>query len=327
MTWLAQLEAKRLVLSLREMLVRFDENIAANTLLQECVPYILEDDPDVARARAEQALKVAHITGESSEYSEYYASNQHERPFEEQYQQQPSEAHLHLHRVAFLREWLAEQVAPGDEEDALRGDPVRLLDVACNDGWMAQNLTTDFKGETFPAIRYHGLDLNPGCIERAKARGVQRAKFKVGRAEDAYGTIFPGDQTGPYDAVVAFELVEHVKDPDAVLAAMASVCKPGGSLFVSTPLGACTGGDLPHWWVVEPAGHVRAFTPRTFAELLNRHAHCDYINIHQASQGELMVARAIVRDPEAPRHVLSEKGFGAWDTVEAPGAIEDPDAR
>lgn len=300
MTWLAQLEAKRLVLSLREMLVRFDENLAANTLLQECVPYILEDDPDVARAKAEQALKVAHITGSGEEYSGYYASNQHERPFEEQYQQQPEEAHLHLHRVAFLREWLAEQEL---------GPQFGILDLACNDGWMAQNLKGDFE------LIYHGIDLNPECIERARRRPMPSGRaFKVGHAEDTRKLAHMRPPDG-YDAVVAFELVEHVKDPDAVLAAMASVCKPGGSLFVSTPLGACTGGDLPHWWVVEPAGHVRAFTPRTFAELLNRHAQCDGIMVHQASQGELMVARAIVRDPEAPRHVLSEKGFGAWDTV------------
>lgn len=306
MTWLAQLEAKRLVLSLREMLVRFDENLAANTLLQECVPYILEDDPDVARARAEQALKVAHITGEQAEYSDYYASNQHEAPFEEQYQQQPEEAHLHLHRVAFLRDWLAEQDL---------GPQFCLLDCACNDGWMAQNLKPDFE------LVYHGIDLNPECIERARRRPMPSGRaFAVGRAEDAHKLKLTAGLHRRYDAVVAFELVEHVKDPDAVLAAMASVCKPGGSLFVSTPLGACTGGDLPHWWVVEPAGHVRAFTPRTFAELLNRHADCDGITIHRASQGELMVARAVVRDPSKPRHVLSEKGFGAWDTVEEPDA-------
>lgn len=284
MNWMAELEARRCVLTLREILVRLDENIAADTLLQHCVPYILEGDPEIARARVEQRLKVNHIVGEDAAYGDYYATNGHERPFEEQYQQSAEEAHLHLHRVAFLRDWLEAQAGP-----------LALLDVACNDGWMAVNLHA-----AWPDLTYHGLDLNPDCIKRAKGRQVPGSRFVVAAAEEA-STAARRDISikrplGGYDVVVAYELVEHVRDPDAVLAAMASVCKPGGSLFVSTPLGACTGGDLPHWWVLEPAGHVRAFTPTTFAQLLQRHGSCDGISVCQASEGELMVARVQVPD-------------------------------
>lgn len=300
MSWVAQMEARRCVLTLREILVRLDENIAAHTLLTECVPYILEGDPEINRARAEQALKVDHIVGEDAAYGDYYATNGHERPFEEQYQQSAEEAHLHLHRVAFLRDWLSHQVGDRAFGD---GDQIALLDVACNDGWMAANLAG-----AFPQLTYTGIDLNPDCIERANARAVPGAQFSTGRAEDVgmirmrEDGVSVNDPMGPmkpseaFDVVVAYELVEHVRDPDAVLAAMASVCKPGGSLFVSTPLGACTGGDLPRWWVLEPAGHVRAYTPTTFAQLLTRHGRCDGISICQASQGELMVARVQVSD-------------------------------
>jgi SAM-dependent methyltransferase len=275
--WLAQMEARRLVLGLREMLVRFDENLAAHALMQSCVPYILEDDPEIERARAEQALKVAHLFG-GAEYSQYYATNGHERPFEEQYQMLPEEAHEHLHRVKFLRDWLYES----DENERSH-----VLDVACNDGWMAANLAAF-------DLTYTGIDLNPDCIERADERQVPGAVFMVGNALDAWDLTEFADPKDGYDVVVAFELVEHVPDPDAVLEAMVSVCKPGGSLFVSTPLGACTGGALDRWWVVEPAGHVRAFTPRSFAELLNRHGTCDGITVSKAGVGELMVARVQV---------------------------------
>ena len=47
------------MITLREILVRLDENIAAHTLLEQCVTYICEGDPEIQRARLEQALKVA----------------------------------------------------------------------------------------------------------------------------------------------------------------------------------------------------------------------------------------------------------------------------
>ncbi len=133
-----------------------------------------------------------------------------------------------------------------------------------------------------------GIDLNPHCIERARARDVPGATFERGLVE-----AFP-EREGHYDAVVCFEVVEHVRDPDQLLTLLAACCKPGGSLFISTPLGACTGGDLPRWWVVEPAGHVRAYTPKTFAELLSRHGEIDQVVASEASQGALMVARVTV---------------------------------
>jgi 2-polyprenyl-3-methyl-5-hydroxy-6-metoxy-1,4-benzoquinol methylase len=282
--WLAQMEGRRLVLSLRELLVRLDENLAAHTLLQECVPYICDGDPEIERARQDQAAMVDHIVGDS--YAHYYETNHHEKPFEEQYGISAEEAHEHLHRVRFLRAWLSEHS---------QRKQLRVLDLACNDGWLAENL--------YPIdVAYDGIDLNPHCIERAKTRETRQARFVVGFAEKAWETVEGwrpplerGRIPGPlYDAVIAYELIEHVKDPDAVLAAMVECCRPGGSLFVSTPLGACTGGDLSDWFVVEPKGHVRAYTPQRFYDLLARHAVVDEIQVTEAQQGMLMVARATV---------------------------------
>lgn len=278
MNWVAQMEARRLVLSLREMLVRLDENLAAHTLMQCCVPYICEGDPEIARARSDQAAMVDHIAGDS--YAHYYETNHHEKPFEEQYGIEADVAHEHLHRVRYLRGWLEGLTPVGGES---------LLDLACNDGWMAKNLAG-------LVSCYHGVDLNPHCIKRAKGRKVPGAVFQVGFAENAFALTAGTNWDLRYDVVVAFELIEHVKDPDKVLAAMVSYCKPGGSLFVSTPLGACTGGDLPNWWYVEPKGHVRAYTPDTFAALLMRHGTVEEIQVSEAQAGQLMVARVTVAD-------------------------------
>jgi hypothetical protein len=104
--WPVQMRAEQLVLELREILVRFDENLKAHALMQECVPYFIDDaaHPLIARAREDQARMVDHIVGDS--YATYYSENPHERPFEEQYGIEPAVAHEHLHRVAYLRAWL-----------------------------------------------------------------------------------------------------------------------------------------------------------------------------------------------------------------------------
>lgn len=291
--WWVEMRGEQLVLELRELLVRVDENLAAHHLMQNCIPYFLDDasHPLIAQARADQAAMVDHIVGDS--YAHYYATNHHEKPFEEQYQCSAEEAHERLHRVRFLRRWLEEEI-----EERKHGAPgkfpvmdsyvstVTLLDLACNDGWMAKNLEG--------LALYHGLDLNPHCIERAKSRKVPGARFQVAFAEQAEEETFAIRQPEGYDAVVAYELVEHVKDPAAVLAAMVACCKPGGSLFVSTPLGAGTGGDLPTWWLVEPKGHVRAYTPQSFADLLSPHG-VTHIEISDTQgAGQLMVARVQV---------------------------------
>lgn len=296
MNWLAEMEARRLVLSLREMLVRLDENLAAHTLLEQCVPYICDGDPEIERARAEQAQMVDHIVGDS--YATYYANNHHERPFEEQYGCSPEEAHEYLHRVRFLRAWLEEQIDARRQPD--NDDPdepiyLHLLDLACNDGWMAKNLEDH--------ALYHGLDLNPHCIERAEGRKVPGAEFQVAFAEHARSKapLARKPRARRYDAVVAYELVEHVKDPAELLGVMVACCKPGGSLFVSTPLGAGTGGDLPNWWFVEPKGHVRAYTPQRFADLLMPHGETHIEISDTVNAGQLMVARVTLPDASDAR--------------------------
>ena len=42
------------------------------------------------------------------------------------------------------------------------------------------------------------------------------------------------EQPGRYDAITCMELLEHVPDPGSVLAACATLLRPGGALFVST---------------------------------------------------------------------------------------------
>lgn len=65
-----------------------------------------------------------------------------------------------------------------------------------------------------------------------------------------------------YDAVVAFELIEHVADPLPLLAFLERVCKPAGRVYVSTPDGTFGNGKNPN--------HLRVYTASQFSDLLRR---------------------------------------------------------
>lgn len=243
-------EVERHVLALREVLVRFDENMKAHQLMQS-VPYIVADRPAIVKAREDQFQMVRHAI-EPEAYDDYYKTNVHERPFEEQYVGCTVEnAHEKFSRVQYLRQHLA--------------DGSYILDVSANDGWMAANLA--IAGHVVDCV-----DLNPECTDRAKERAdAIRYKYE-GRIRqvwtgDAITTFYPQIPIESYDAVVFFETIEHVPDPVSAVKACARYVKNNGHLYVSTPIGAVEGGNLPTWDHVEPKGHIHAFLPSQFHDI------------------------------------------------------------
>lgn len=272
-------DVARRILALREDLVRHDENAAAYTLMTQCVPFFLRDHPAILAARERQWRMTRHVVDPAA-YAQYYATNVHERPFEEQYPGATVDnAHEVFHRVAFLRRGILEQ---GRQFNAVDYVEPRILDVSCNDGWMAANLA-------LAGYRCDGIDLNPDCIQRAKTR---RGRADLG----LMGSFVVGDfvqvaqddaLAAEHDAVVCFETIEHVADPDEAMLALVKMTRLGGRIYISTPNGVDHGGDLSNWDQVEPKGHVRVYTPRSFRALLER-----YGTVERIEQGpdRVMVA-------------------------------------
>jgi 2-polyprenyl-3-methyl-5-hydroxy-6-metoxy-1,4-benzoquinol methylase len=272
-TWLKAGTAEQLlatevaqhVMRLRELLVRGDENLKAWQLLNS-VPYWAQEHPALVRARAEQREMVAHAIDPRA-YDTYYATNVHERPFEEQYGIRPEDAHQHLYRVDFLRRHLP--------------TGARVLDLSSNDGWMAQNLHAHD-----PSISVHCLDLNPGCIARARNRpGVTRAE--VANLLDPPNSV----PQNAYDAVVLFEVIEHLVDPAQGITAAANYVNDTGALYVSTPLGAVEGLDLPTWAHIEPKGHLHSFRPSDFQDILEQAGDVEALEI---GPDRIMVAKVVL---------------------------------
>jgi SAM-dependent methyltransferase len=101
-----------------------------------------------------------------------------------------------------------------------------VLDVGPGDGWPSLPLA-----QARTEITVVGLDPSPVrarvCAENAARLGIENTRFLVGDAD----RLPFGDAS--LDAVVAASSLEEATDPDAVIAELARVLRPGGVLRIS----------------------------------------------------------------------------------------------
>jgi 2-polyprenyl-6-hydroxyphenyl methylase/3-demethylubiquinone-9 3-methyltransferase len=126
-----------------------------------------------------------------------------------------------LHRMNPLRTgWIAERVSGA----GLAWPGLRLLDVGCGAGLAAEDFARRGASVT-------GIDASVEAIAAARLHAEQGGvaiDYRIAAPEDlaAEGAAF--------DVVVALEVIEHVADRDAFLAALAALTRPGGLVFLST---------------------------------------------------------------------------------------------
>lgn len=98
------------------------------------------------------------------------------------------------------------------------------LDVGCGAGLLSEPLAR--LGATVT-----GIDPAPGNI-RAAQRHAEARGLAIDYRAEAVETVAAG--TGRYDLVLAMEVVEHVAEVEAFIAACARAVRPGGLLFLAT---------------------------------------------------------------------------------------------
>ena len=109
------------------------------------------------------------------------------------------------------------------ERAALRG--ARVLDIGCGGGLLSEALAK--QGAQVTAI-----DLAPELVKVARLHGLEsgvQVDYRVQAAED-----LAAEQAGTFDVVTCMEMLEHVPDPGAIIAACQRLLRPGGKLFLST---------------------------------------------------------------------------------------------
>ena len=144
--------------------------------------------------------------------------------------------------------------------------PVSVLDVGCGEGVVTERIAARVApGEVV------GVDLPDAGLTAQwtpRVRAATNLRFAVMSAD---GLTF-GDRA--FDLVCATEVLEHVTDPDAVLAELTRVS--GSRVLVSVPseplwriLNLARGAYLPA--LGNTPGHLHHWSPAAFDRLLSRH--------------------------------------------------------
>ena len=109
------------------------------------------------------------------------------------------------------------------EHIALKGATV--LDVGCGGGLLSEALAAE-------GAKVTAIDLSSELIETAKLHLLESG-LEVDYRQISVESLAEA-MPGHFDAITCMELLEHVPDPAALLAACRRLLKPGGQLFVST---------------------------------------------------------------------------------------------
>ena len=176
-----------------------------------------------------------------------------------------------LHRLNPTRlAWLRDTIAAHVRHSGGGGEPplaaLTLLDVGCGGGLLSEPLSR-------LGAEVVGLDPAPTSIEIARAHAAAtgaKVSYRAGTVEDL------AKEGKRFDVVLAMEVVEHVADVPAFVAAAASLLKPGG-LFAAATLNrtlksfalAILGAEYVLRWLPPGTHHWEQFvTPDELAAAL-----------------------------------------------------------
>jgi SAM-dependent methyltransferase len=179
----------------------------------------------------------------------------------------------------------------------------RVLDLGSGEGYG----TAILAGRAATAT---GIDVDPRAVEHSRRTYAahENLEFRAGSVLELEAL-----EAGAYDAVVAFEVIEHVDDHERVLEGVRHVLAPDGVLIVSTPdrrlYSDATGYENPY--------HEHELSEAEFRELLGGHFP------HVALWGQRAITGSwIAGDREATdvatRRFFLEHSADRWDATAEP---------
>lgn len=157
-----------------------------------------------------------------------------------------------IHKVAALEDrhwWYRERRQLLAREIRRLGSRGHALDIGAAGGGNTQ------------VLRAHGwdaiaADLSPEAVELARERGLKAVRA------DACCLPFP---PATFDLVVAFDVLEHIKEDHLAAAEIARVLTPGGTALIAVPC------DMTLWSDHDVAlGHVRRYTRSSLEDLMEK---------------------------------------------------------
>ena len=134
-----------------------------------------------------------------------------------------------------------------------------VVEIGCGTGRFLERLAAS--GWTGPIS---GVEYSPAVA----ANTATRTGFAVsaGTAEEA-----PLDG-GPYGAIVLRHVIEHLREPHAVLARLAAALDPHGVLYIATPDAMAWAARVfgRRWWGYEVPRHLVVFSSAALRDALSR---------------------------------------------------------
>ena len=201
-----------------------------------------------------------------------------------------------------------------------RGAGGRLLEIGCGEGWF-------LKAALAAGYEARGLEFSDFGLKRFNPDLAARVAF--GDAFEALDRLIA--EGASVDVCVMEHVLEHVLDPEALLARLPAILAPGGAVAITVPndfspvqLAAQALGHIDGDFWVQPPQHLNYFNAETLPRLLARmgfevlgtHASfpIDWFLFHPGSN--------YVRSPEAgkPTHqarmaldlVMAQSGMAAF---------------
>jgi 2-polyprenyl-3-methyl-5-hydroxy-6-metoxy-1,4-benzoquinol methylase/glycosyltransferase involved in cell wall biosynthesis len=263
-----------------------DEWLKARRLF-DSVPKLIEKTPPIQKNRAFTLRSTAHVD-DPALMVEDYRSNPYWAPMADEAILDPG--WLNYPRMAFALDVVKQQNAKN------------VLDFGCSDGFITLPLAREL-----PDVQVSGIDLDPRCVALANERvvkwGLQHTDFQVGDATE-YRTLV--DQF--YDVGIAFEIIEHVVDPNKFLD---NLERSARHIALTTPHLAWQ-SPAPNWDQEGFKGHLRIFDLLDIEALLSPRG--QIYNLYQQRHGG--VSSWIFAD-----YKPGEKSIGHV-TILAPGTPE-----
>jgi 2-polyprenyl-6-hydroxyphenyl methylase/3-demethylubiquinone-9 3-methyltransferase len=145
----------------------------------------------------------------------------------------PSGPYRLLHQLTPLRlQWIRAQWAEHTHKplEALKRpwlSDVRVLDVGCGGGLLSEPLARQGAHVT-------GIDARPAHIDAAKAHDDSQEGLRLDYCAQSLEGYAQSNAAASFDLVIAFEVIEHVRDPLAFLKSVNRLLKPGGLCLLST---------------------------------------------------------------------------------------------
>ncbi|WP_233275889.1 bifunctional 2-polyprenyl-6-hydroxyphenol methylase/3-demethylubiquinol 3-O-methyltransferase UbiG [Isoptericola variabilis] len=183
--------------------------------------------------------------------------------------------------------------------------PARVLEIGCGQGAVGVRLAA-------AGYDWTGVELDGTSAQVAR----QRLEHAGVPGQVVHGSVEGLMGADGFDVVCAFEVLEHIEDDRAALAAWVDRLRPGGLLLISTPAWQDRYGPMDR-----AVGHFRRYDPPSLGALLGD---AGLVDVGQRLYGmPLGYVLEVVRNQIA-RHRLESDGASVTDRTARSGRLFQP---